>query len=316
MPRLSIVAPVYNEEESLPAFLAELRKSLLGYDYEIILVDDGSSDGSAAVMRRQPDIKYIQFSRNFGHQAALRAGLDHARGDAVVTLDSDLQHPPNLIPELVRRWEEGYQIVYTRRRDGATVPLKKRLTSGIYYWILRNLSGLDVDYGSADFRLLDRRVVTVIRDGEPDLFLRGFIAWAGYRTAAIDYVPEERFAGRSKYSMRMMWALALQGITQYSIKPLRLASWLGFLVAAFGCFYALYALWERFFGTQIITGWASILIAVLVLGGVQLVVLGIIGEYLGRTFIQTKNRPQYLIGDTNIRSDQTPNPVKGHPRPE
>ena len=302
MPKLSIVAPVYNEEESLPAFLAELRKHLSGCDYEIILVDDGSTDGSADVMRQQPDVKYISFSRNFGHQSALRAGLDHAQGDAVVTLDSDLQHPPSLIPELVRRWEdEGYQIIYTRRQDGATIPLKKRLTASIYYWLLRNLSGLDVDYGSADFRLLDRRVVTVIRNGEPDLFLRGFIAWAGYRTAAVDYVPEERFAGRSKYSMRMMLALALQGITQYSVKPLRLASWLGFLVAIFGCFYALYALWERFFGTQIVTGWASILIAVLVLGGVQLLVLGIIGEYLGRTFIQTKNRPQYLISDTNIQ---------------
>jgi glycosyltransferase involved in cell wall biosynthesis len=301
--KIGIVTPAYNEEAGLEEFCRQLTKVLANEkitDYELLIVDDGSHDRTLEVLKRlakaDAHIKYLSFSRNFGHQAALRAGLQHCRGEAVITMDADLQHPPRLVPELIARWKDGYDIVYTRRRSGRETSGFKRLTSRWFYRILNRLSGLAMDEGAADFRLLDRRVVEVIKElPEPNLFLRGFISWAGFNVHAIDYQPDRRFAGTSKYSFRKMLSLALQGVTQFSMKPLRLASILGLISALTGVLYGLYILWEYLAHHTLVSGWTSVIISILVMGGVQLIILGIIGEYLGRTFMQTKQRPDYII---------------------
>jgi glycosyltransferase involved in cell wall biosynthesis len=301
--KISIVVPVYNEKESLAELVRQIDTVLSKKElssYELLLINDGSTDSTLDEIKRlakaDKRVRYLSFSRNFGHQAALRAGLARATGDAVITMDADLQHPPRMLPELIQRWQEGNDIVYTRRRSGRETSWYKRLTSKLFYSFLNRLSGLAMDEGAADFRLIDARVVAVINQlPEQNLFLRGFISWSGFRVCAIDYRPDPRFAGQSGYSFRKMLTLALHGITQFSMKPLRLASILGLMFAVVGALYGLYATWLHFSTNVTISGWTSVLVSVLVMGGIQLIILGIIGEYLGRTFMQTKQRPDYII---------------------
>ena len=302
---VSVVIPVFNESGNLLPMQHQLQGIFNdAYRYEVIFVDDGSTDDTMEQLRRMSAtdnrVFYISFSRNFGHQYALKAGLDQATGDCVITLDGDLQHPPSLIPEMLARWEQDYDIVYTRRRDDKRISPFKRYTSGWYGRILKFLSGMPVEQGVADFRLLDRKVVNVLRDfRESDIFLRGAIYWMGFRKQAIDYTPQPRFSGKTKYSAAKMLRLAMQGITSFSVKPLYVSVFLGVLFIFVSILYLIYVLW-RVAGGQTVAGWASTIFCIVFIGGVNLFMLGIIGIYISKIFIQTKYRPAYIIRETNL----------------
>lgn len=282
----------------------ELYKQLTKYlkdDYEVIYVDDGSNDATLknlmALSDKHKSVQYISFSRNFGHQAALRAGLAYAHGDAVISMDADLQHPPEMLPEMIAKWREGFEVVYTIRKDTAKTGLLKRVTSSIFYKITNFLSGLKIEEGAADFRLLDRKVVDVINSQrEADIFLRGYISWLGFKQIGLPYVPAERFSGTSKYTFKKMFKLATSGMTQFSTKPLKLAFTLAFIAFLISVGYVLYAIITALHGSTV-SGWLSLVILIVFLQGVQFLVLGLLGEYLGRTFMQTKNRPEYVIAE-------------------
>jgi len=303
--KISVVIPAYNEEENLPEVAARIKENLTGrYERELIFVDDGSRDDTQRVLRelreQDPEIHYVLLARNFGHQSALRAGIDYATGDCVISLDADLQHPPRLIPELLGHWLAGYDIVYTQRRDDEKLPWLKRRTSAAFYGLMNKLSSVNFEPGTADYRLIDRRVADVVR-ASPDveLFLRGFIHWVGFRQKRVEYTPEPRFRGTTKYTVRKMVQLALSGITSFSVRPLHFATLAGAVVSMLAFLYALYALYVTFFTNRAVAGWSSVLVSVLFIGGIQLLVLGIMGEYLGRLFVQSKQRPPYLVRETD-----------------
>ena len=297
---ISIVVPVHNEDGNLRALAGQVFANLPDDEVEIIFVDDGSTDASLAVIEalaaEDPRIRLVAFSRNFGHQAALRAGLAEARGDAVISMDADLQHPPSLLPELVAKWQEGFEVVYTVRDDeAARVPWFKRVTSRAFYRVLNFLSDLTIEPGAADFRLLDRKVCDVVNhQHEADLFLRGYIQWVGFRQVAIPYVPAERFTGRSKYSLKKMVTFAGSGITQFTIRPLRLAYLLSMGAFGLALGYIVYAAAVAAAGDTV-PGWLSLVALFVFFQGFQFLLIGLIGEYLGRTFMQTKGRPDYIV---------------------
>ncbi|MHB1312670.1 MAG: glycosyltransferase family 2 protein [Gemmatimonadaceae bacterium] len=299
-PEISVVVPAYNEAGVLPELLSRVSNALAASpDHEILVVDDGSSDGTLEFLRsaqaRWPRLRYVSLSRNFGHQNALRAGLDVAQGACVISLDADLQHPPELIPELVARWRAGAQVVLTiRSRTG--VPWFKRRTAAAFYGLLSLLTDRPPAEGSADFRLLDRAVVDVLGEfPERSLFLRGLVPWMGFRQESVPYAPAVRAAGESKYSVRRMVSLAIQGITATSTRPLLLASVLGVLFSLFAVAFAGYAVYMRMVRGTAITGWASVIVFTGLLGGAQLFVTGIVGAYLGQVLQEVQRRPRYLV---------------------
>jgi dolichol-phosphate mannosyltransferase len=302
-PVLSVVAPCFNEEEALPRFLEALLPVLdaLGEPFEVVLVDDGSRDGTFEVIRawaaRRPEVRGLQLSRNFGHQMALTAGLDTARGRAVVTLDSDLQHPPALIPEMVAAWRQGAEVVLTERRDRGRASWWKRATSAAFYRALSRFSRIRLDPGTSDFRLLDRRVVEAFAAcRETHRMLRGLVQWAGFSRVTLPYEVGARAGGRSAYTWRRMAGFALDGFFSFSTAPLRAAALAGAAVSVLAVVYLVYVVGVALFlPERTIPGWASILGAVLLLGGVQLVFLGILGEYVGRVYEQVKERPLYVV---------------------
>jgi glycosyltransferase involved in cell wall biosynthesis len=303
--RVSIVVPVYNEEANLRELHRRLTLALSPVEasYEILLVDDGSHDASFQTMVeiRAGDarVRCVRLLRNFGHQVAVAAGLDFSDGQCVVTMDADLQHPPELIPELLRHWAEGYEVVSTRRDDGPEIGRFKRWTSRLFYRAMSALSDVTLDPGSADFRLLDARVVDALRSlRERGHFLRGLVTWLGFREISVPYRAGPRFAGASKYSMRSMVRLAADGITSFSSVPLHLSTYLGFAVSLLSFAYAGYAVYAHVFTNRTVEGWTSVMVAVLFLAGVQLISLGIIGAYLARVFQELKGRPLYLVRDT------------------
>lgn len=304
---VSIVIPVFNESDNLIPMTERLRQVCHGdYRYEIIFVDDGSTDDTLTQLKTMAstgsDLFYLSFSRNFGHQNALKAGLDRATGDCVISLDGDLQHPPELIPEMIKQWEAGFEIVYTRRDEDKRLSLAKRKTSKHFTSLMRTLSGMPIEQGVADFRLLDRKVVTVLANfREPDLFLRGAVYWMGFRKQVIDYTPEARFAGKTKYSVSKMCKLALQGITSFSVKPLYIAIVLGLVFILAAIVYFIYVLWCVSVG-ETVAGWASTIVTTFFFGGLNMLVLGIIGVYIGKIFMQSKYRPSYIIRETNCGS--------------
>ena len=304
--KVSVIVPAYNEQGNLPVLTAKLTEILKQYDdYEIIFINDGSTDKTIEVMKQlhhdNSRVHYISLSRNFGHQYALKAGLDVATGDCVISMDADLQHPPCLIPRLIDGWQKGYDIVYTVRHDKNTEGAFKRFSSAIFYKCFRLVTGLKIPAGAADFRLLDKKVVAQLKQmPEKALFLRGLIYWMGFKQLAVSYQVEPRFSGCSSYSLKKMLALAIAGATSFSIKPLRLAIYLGFLIALLGCLFTAYVLYMKLFAGSVITGWASLMCVLLILGGCQLFVMGIIGEYIGRIFIEMKNRPSYIVDETSL----------------
>jgi len=298
---VSVVVPVYNEESNIEPLLSCLHALLTEYgDYEVLFVDDGSTDSSLQILRdahqANPRARFIALSRNFGHQNALRAGLAYAKGDVVITMDADLQHPPDLIPLLIAQWRDGHDIVCARRSGSNALPVLKRFSSRLYYRIVNLLADFETEEGAADFRLLNRRVVDVIRGlPEGNLLLRGIVGWLGFRRCAIDYDQPGRRAGKTKYTFRKMMRLGIQGIISFSVGPLRLATFLGLCLSVIALIYAIYAVAIHVFTDKTITGWTSLIVSVLLLGGIQMLLLGIIGEYLGRLFIESKRRPDYII---------------------
>ncbi len=304
--KISIVVPVCNEKANVLLMVDALNEVMitLPYDYAITFVDDGSSDGTSDLLKEiakeNSSIFYIALSRNFGHQNALKAGLDLSDGDAVISLDGDLQHPPTLIPELIKLWEQGNDIVYTIRKDHQEMPTMKRKTSSMFYNLMNRLSDIDLEAGTADFRLMDKRAVDICRNfNEMDLFWRGLVKWIGFKQIGIEYEPAERKFGQSKYTYKKMMQFALRGITSFSIKPLSIAIYLGFTFSILSLLYIPYALYAFYFG-HAISGWASVIVTIAFFGGLQLMILGIIGMYLGKLFMQSKNRPHYIVKESNV----------------
>lgn len=303
---VSIVIPAHNEEENIIVIVNRIEKvfETLPYRFEIVVVDDGGTDKTLQVIeqlaKEKSNFFYLEFSRNFGHQPALKAGLDYANGDCAISLDADLQHPPELFKQMLEKWEEGYDIVYTRRKEDKSLPLKKRKTSAYFYKLLNSLSDIEIEPGTADFRLLDRKVMNIFKSfTENDLFIRGLVKWLGFRQHPIDYIPEARFAGASKYNISKMRKLAIQGVTSLSTKPLHVAVYIGFFFSLLSLLYIPYVLYAYYCGKHV-NGWASIIITIAFFGGLQLIILGIIGTYIGKMFMQTKNRPNYIIRSTNM----------------
>ncbi|HXC49239.1 MAG TPA: glycosyltransferase family 2 protein [Candidatus Limnocylindrales bacterium] len=300
-PMLSVVIPIFNEEETLDRLFERLSTSLgaLGEEYEVIFVNDGSRDGSERMLRefhkRDPRFRSIHFSRNFGHQTAITCGLDHARGQAVIAMDGDLQDPPEVLKDMIARWREGYDVVYAirqKRKEG----FFKRGAYKAFYWLLRHVSYLDIPLDSGDFSLIDRRVIDILKSmPERNRFVRGLRTWAGFRQIGYEYNREARFAGESKYNLAKLMKLAFDGLVSYSYVPLRLVSNVGLLVSAIALGYMGYLLLARLFGGTPIAGWTSTVVIVLFLGGVQLLSLGVIGEYVGRIFEEVKHRPHYVV---------------------
>jgi dolichol-phosphate mannosyltransferase len=303
MKKLSVICPAYNEEAVIGEFYKALSGALdglAGYGSEIIFVVDGGDDKTFEILSdiasRDRRVRVLKFSRNFGHQMALLAGVDYAEGDAVVMMDADLQHPPRLIAELLSEYEKGNDVVYTVR-IGEKVGVLRKAAGALFYRMVNAVSEVHVVENASDFRLLSGRVARVLREDvrERDMFLRGMIQWLGFRQARVDFTPDARAAGRSKYSLGKLLLLALSGSVSFSKKPLRAASVLGVFLAAFGFLFALYTVGEYFASKTLPPGWATLTVLVSVFGGIQLIVLGIIGEYLGVIFDEVKARPRYII---------------------
>ncbi len=305
--RISIVVPVCNEEANVKVMAASLQNVFqsLPYSYTLMFVDDGSTDATMQEIKKlaaeNTNIFFISLARNFGHQNALKAGLDMADGDAVIMMDGDMQHPPDLIPEMLQQWEAGFDIVYTIRKDHKEMPMMKRKTSNLFYNLINNLSDIDLEPGTADFRLMDQKVVEAFRAfKETDLFMRGLVKWMGFKQIGLEYDPALRTQGKSKYTLKRMVRFALEGITSFSIRPLYIATYLGFTFSMLSLLYIPYIIYSFFFG-HIAPGWASIIATIAFFGGLQLMVLGIIGMYLGKLFMQSKQRPLYIVKESNLQ---------------
>jgi len=298
---ISIVIPLLNEDGNVrvlyEALLPVVEK--ISPDYEIIFVDDGSKDNSFDIIneicQQNKRVLGISLSRNFGHQIALTAGMEHASGEVVVTLDADMQHPPEIILDLYNKYKEGYDIVNTIRTETADSGAFKKITSHYFYKLINKLSDIHIEPSAADFRLMNRKTVNAfLQLKEKDRFTRGIISWMGFKQAMVEYTAPNRFAGKSKYSVFKMFRFAADGITSFSAKPLRISFFAGLIVSFIGLLYAIYAVVEYFEG-KTTPGWASTLVSILIIGGIQLISIGIIGEYLARVFNEAKNRPLYLV---------------------
>lgn len=310
-PAVSVVAPVYNEAPTLPLFCERVIGALepLGEPFELVLVNDGSRDASLDVMvelhERDPRIKVINFSRNFGHQVAITAGIDYARGAAVAVIDSDLQDPPEVIPELVAKWREGYGIVFAQRAEREGETWFKKATAAFFYRLIRRITNVNIPVDTGDFRLMDRKVVdTLKRMREHHRFMRGLSVWVGFKQTGVEYRRAPRHAGETKYPLSKMIRFALDGITSFSYLPLQLATYFGFFIAAISMLALIAVIVLRLSNGFGLTdaegpfyGQASTLVSVLFLGGIQLIFLGIMGEYLGRIYDEVKRRPLYIVSD-------------------
>jgi dolichol-phosphate mannosyltransferase len=302
MEKISIVLPVYNEEGNIQVLyekiIAELMK--LPYNYEIIFVLDGCTDRSEEIitdlMTSDQNIRLVSFTRNFGHQAALISGFNHATGELVITMDSDLQHPPEIIGEMVAKRKEGFNVVNALRKDQGQSHFFKKITSKYFYRLFSRISEIPLDEGSADFRLLDKKVVESLNNlHENEVFLRGMIPWFGYSQTSISYTPQERFSGSTKYSLSRMVKFAISGVSSFSVVPLRLVTYAGFFISALTFLYIIALLYAALVLKSVVSGYTSIIVSVLFLGGIQLIAIGILGEYIGKILIEAKQRPRYVV---------------------
>lgn len=303
-PVISVVAPVFNEEQILPEFYRRVRDAMesTGETWELVLVNDGSRDRSPEIMRelhtRDPRVKVVSFARNFGHQVAITAGMDYATGDAVAVIDSDLQDPPETILDLLAKWREGYQVIYAVRAERKGETWFKEFTAKAFYRIIYRITEINIPLDTGDFRLMDRKVVDALKTmREKHRFMRGLSVWVGFRQTGVNYVRAERFAGETKYPFKRMLKFALDGITSFSYLPLQLATYTGFVCAGISVMGIIVAIILRLLGHDALKGQATTLVSVLFLGGVQLIFLGIIGEYLGRIYDEVKGRPLYIVGE-------------------
>jgi len=305
-PEISVVAPFYNESLNIDQFFSRVLPVLekLTRNYEVICVNDGSRDDTLARLiefnAKNPSIKVVNLSRNFGKDIALSAGMDFSSGDAVVPIDADLQDPPELIERLLEKWREGFDVVYATRRTRQGESWLKRGTAKLFYRSLNKLTGIHVPPNTGDFRLLDRRVVDALKQlPERTRFMKGLFAWVGYKQTSVLYDRESRYAGTTKWNYWQLWNFALDGITSLSTAPLRIWSYVGIAISLISFIYAGFlVLRTLFFGIDV-PGYASLMIIILFLGGIQLITLGVIGEYLGRVFNEVKRRPLYLVSDTH-----------------
>jgi glycosyltransferase involved in cell wall biosynthesis len=301
---ISIVVPVFNEQDNIDNFYQEVVKYMEQepYAFEIVFVDDGSGDATPLILERlacaDRRVRALILARNFGHQVALTCGLDYANGDAVITMDGDMQHPPELLPELIAKWQEGFQVVQTVRINTEGVSWFKSFTSGMFYKLMNAVSNIKVTEGGSDFRLLDKQVVASFRRfRERARFIRGMISAIGYRQTYIEFVAPKRFAGHSKFSLKRMLHFALDGITAYSKTPLRFAFYIGIAMGFGSIILTLHVLYIKLFTEEAVPGWATITASILLLGGMQLAGIGVIGEYVGRIFEEVKQRPLYWLRD-------------------
>lgn len=304
---LSVIIPVFNEASNLTVLTDRLTNALNSppATYELLFINDGSTDDSLDIIkslhRKDSRVKYIDLSRNFGHQIAVSAGLDACTGKMVCIIDADLQDPPELIPTMIDTMRQGYQVVYARRKSRSGESAFKRWTASVFYRIMATLTTIDIPLDSGDFRLMDREIVEVLRQmPEKNKFLRGQIAWAGFRQTHIEYDRDARMAGQSGYSFRKMLRLALDGITSFSNVPLKLVTYFGILISLFAFFAALFVLYSIYVIKDFVPGWGSLLISILFIGGVQMIAIGIIGEYLSRMHQNLLNRPLYVIREKEL----------------
>jgi polyisoprenyl-phosphate glycosyltransferase len=303
---VSAVLPCFNEQDNIRAIYGSLTEVLKPYEaYELLFVDDGSTDATFETIRSiaaaDPKVRFISLSRNFGHQHALKAGLDYATGDCVISLDADMQHPPALIPAMIEQWQQGFEVVNTIRGEQKSLSISKKITSGLFYNLVNKLSSVEIKPGVADFRLLDRKVVDALKQfNENYIFLRGLIPWMGFSQTSVHFEPAERLSGQTKYSFIRMLRLALDGITSFSNRPLYLSIAIGSVIAGLAFLYGIYAVYVHLFTEDALPGWTSITASVLFIGGIQLIMLGIIGIYLGKLFIENKKRPNYIVRHKNF----------------
>jgi len=304
--KLEIILPAHNEEANIRLVYDEIVNALAStnYLYTILFVDDGSTDKTLDQIKEltklDKKVKYIQFSRNFGHQNAIKAGLDATLADVIVMMDCDLQHPPNLIKELLSHYEQGYDIVRTHRMENESAGFIKRKTSNLFYKFLNQLSDITLEQGSADFRLISGKAIEQLKSfNEFDLFYRGLIIWMGFKQISLEYQPGQRINGQTKYTLKKMVSFGLKGFTSFSTKPLYFAAYLGLIFSSLSTLSIPYIIHAFYTGTQV-PGWASVIAAVVFLGGLNLMILGIIGIYLSKLFTQSKNRPHYMIKESNV----------------
>ncbi len=314
MKSLTVVVPAYNEAAGIRRFHDALQDALRridGYESRVLFVVDGGTDGTfdilSEIAAENPAVSVIQLSRNFGHQTALLAGIDHAAGDIVVMMDADLQHPPSLIPMLIAEYEKGNDIVYTIREEADSVSFFRKLAGSLFYGFVNLISDVPINKNASDFRLISRRVADLMRTRlrERNMFLRGIMSWVGFRQAAVPFKAERRYAGKSKYSLSRLLQFAIFGIVSFSKKPLRAASVIGLVFALFGFGLALLTIVQYFTDRTLPPGWATVVVLLSIFGGIQLIFFGIIGEYIGAIFDEVKGRPHYIL-DKTIRVDAFP----------
>ena len=323
MQKLSVIIPIFNEEEILAELERRLRAMLedlaanAQLEWEVVFVDDGSKDRSLELLRAlcqaEPRYKLLSFSRNFGHQLAITAGMDRAEGDAVVVMDADLQDPPEVVREMIERWRQGYDVVFGVRQKRAGETLFKRATAALFYRTLRSMTGVDIPLDTGDFRLMSRAVILTMRVlRERNRFVRGLVAWVGFRQTSVVYDRQARFAGTTKYPLRKMVKFALDGITSFSTLPLRFAIWLGVLSGLLAVVVGLWAVYTKFFVRGVVPGWTTIMIFSAFTSSVQLIMIGLMGEYLGRAYEELKGRPLYIVAEE--RNLSPPSPAEAPPR--
>jgi len=310
-PVYSVVIPAYNEQEVINESYNRITNVLtgMGQTYELIFVNDGSNDQTAQIIagfcEKDPAVRLINFTRNFGHMAAITAGMEFSGGQAVFIIDADLQDPPEIFPEMALKWKEGYHVIYGKRVKRKGESLFKRWSAVIFYRFLRRMTSVDLPSDTGEFRLIDRKVCDAVNKlPEKSRYIRGLVSWVGFKQIPVEYVREERFAGVTKYPMRKMIAFAMDAITSFSYKPLKLATMLGFTISLLSFLYILFVIYQRFFTDQTITGWASTIAAILFTQGIVLMILGLMGEYIGRIYTEIQNRPNYIIQEIIGKPDE------------
>lgn len=307
MEQIDIIIPCYNEELNISVVYKKLKDTLTDVNWKVIFINDGSKDNTLAVLRdlgtKFPNnVKYISFSKNFGHQNALKAGIDHSTGDCAIMMDADLQHPPELVKQLIDKWREGFEVVATKRMETRGISFFKKLTAKLYYKIVSLLSEVNIMEGEADFRLVDKKIIRVLKESfnEYYLFYRGIIPSIGFSKYTIEFIAPERLHGKTSYTLGRMIRFAIVGVTSFSTKPLRIATFLGFLGIFFSIMYGLYILVMKTFYNATIVGWSSIALLILFWSSMQCFFLGIIGEYIGKMYFEIKKRPHYIIQENKI----------------
>lgn len=317
LPVYSVVIPAYNEQEVIAETYKRLTNVMKDMDgsYELLFVNDGSKDRTASIIagfcESDSNVRLINFSRNFGHMAAISAGMENARGQAIFIIDADLQDPPEVFPEMAAKWREGYHVVYGKRSKRKGETLFKRLSARMFYRFLQSMTSVDLPLDTGEFRLIDRKVCDAVnRLPEKSRYIRGLVSWVGFKQIPVEYVREERFAGVTKYPLRKMISFAMDAIASFSDKPLRLATSLGFIISLLSFVYLMVILYLRLFTEQTVTGWASAMGVMLLTQGIVLMILGLMGEYIGRIYSEIKNRPIYIIQEIIGQQAQQEQPAR------